>query len=190
MYPLQHTATHATHCNTRTHPKNRRFFSTIPRTSMTSSRRKRCNTLYHTATHCNTLQYSATHIHIRRTDFPFQGYAPSRWRATCVHTRQHCNTLQHAATHCNTFTHSKDRHSFSLIPRASMTSNVHIHAATHCNSLHHTAARSHTRQTDFPAKDTSSSMTSNVRVHTATHYNTLQHTATHCIALQLVYTTD
>jgi len=74
--PLQHTATHATHCNTLQHTAT--HCSTLQHTAT------HCNTLQHIATHCNTLQHTSTHCN------------------TLQHTATHCNTLQHTATHCNT----------------------------------------------------------------------------------------
>ena len=59
-----------------------------------ASKKRRCNTLPHTATHCNTLQHMHTHPMHSET-------LTAKHCNTLQHTATHCNTLQRTATHCN-----------------------------------------------------------------------------------------
>jgi len=126
-----------------------------------ASKKRRCNTLPHTATHCNTLQHTATHCH------------------TLQHTATHCNTLQHTATHAHAPHALRNTHCNTL-----------QHTAVHCNTLQHTTTHCNTLQRTAKqprcvfATCIITSTHCNTLQHTATHCNPLQHTATHCNTLQ------
>jgi len=128
---MQHTAPHATHCNTLQHTATN------------------CNALQHTVTLCNTLQYSAAHCSTLL-------HAATHSNTTCSKALQLTVAtdfkqgnirldgfgklaLQHTATHCNTLQLTLAADFKQGSDRVDGAGELALqHTATHWNALQHT----------------------------------------------------